>query len=83
MTSDPGTSLTIHTHHRSSELNHNDSERRAILGAMGHGFSGRVYLIGREPVIRMSTSLRALYCQSGPGRHVGGAYQCTEQIEWL
>jgi diketogulonate reductase-like aldo/keto reductase len=26
----------------------------------------RVYLIGREPVMRMSTSLLALCCQSGP-----------------
>jgi hypothetical protein len=25
-----------------------------------------VYLIGREPVMRMSTSLLALCCQSGP-----------------
>ena len=33
-----------------------------------HGVVGprRVYLIGREPVIRMSTSLLALCCQSGP-----------------
>ena len=28
--------------------------------------SSRVYLIGREPVMRMSTSLLALCCQSGP-----------------
>jgi hypothetical protein len=32
-----------------------------------HPKSGsRVYLIGREPVMRMSTSLLALCCQSGP-----------------
>jgi len=36
---------------------------QAVPGVIG---PGRVYLTGREPVMRMSTSRLALCCQSGP-----------------
>jgi hypothetical protein len=39
---------------------------RLLLGRREIMVTSVVYLIGREPVMRMSTSLLALCCQSGP-----------------
>ena len=43
----------------------------------------RVYLTGREPEIRMSTSLLALCCQSGLDATWETPIQGPKQIEWF